>query len=256
LIGVEALIRWNHPSRGFLGPGEFIPLAEETGLIVPLGEWGLETACKQIAEWTQWGETAQISVAVNISARQFSQPDFVQRVLAILDRTGANPKYLKLELTESMLAENIEEIITKMSELRSHGLRFALDDFGTGYSSLTYLKRLPLDELKIDRSFVQDILVDAVSGAIAQTIVSLSRAMGLPVIAEGVETEQQRQFLDSLGCHSFQGYLYSRPLPLEEFQLLWLGASKPATTCLNDDEFIPAQPVSETPAQMWHAGLS
>ena len=150
--------------------------------------------------------------AVNISARQFRQPDFVEQVLTALDSTGASPANLGLELTESMLVENIEEVIEKMTELKSHGLKFSLDDFGTGYSSLAYLKRLPLNRLKIDRSFIRDILVDESSAAIAQvTIISLSRAMGLPVIAEGVETEQQREFLTRHGCHAFQGYLFGGP---------------------------------------------
>ena len=232
LIGAEALIRWNHPTRGLLAPGEFIPLAEETGLILPLGDWVLETACAQIAAWTDRTAKAQIAVSVNISARQFRQPDFVPLVLATLDRTGANPRNLELELTESVLVENIEDVIAKMTALKAHGLRFSLDDFGTGYSSLAYLKRLPLDLLKIDRSFVRDILVDASSGAIAQTILSLSRAMGLPVIAEGVETEEQREFLTGLGCHSFQGYLFSRPLPLEEFERLWLNSAECAAPIL------------------------
>jgi diguanylate cyclase (GGDEF)-like protein/PAS domain S-box-containing protein len=223
LIGAEALIRWNHPKRGILGPGEFIPLAEETGLIQPLGEWVMDAACLQLAKWAESRETAHIPIAVNISARQFREPEFVQKVLAALQRTGADPKNLKLELTESMLADDIEEVISKMTYLKAFGLRFSLDDFGTGYSSLAYLKRLPLDQLKIDRSFVQDILVDASSGAIAQTIISLSRAMGLPVIAEGIETEEQRDFLNRLGCHSFQGFLFARPLPLAEFERLWLG---------------------------------
>jgi EAL domain-containing protein (putative c-di-GMP-specific phosphodiesterase class I) len=205
-----------------LVPDEFIPLAEETGLILPMGDWVLETACTQIAAWANRASAAHIVVAVNISARQFRQPDFVQRVMHTLDRTGANPRNLELELTESMLVENIEDVIAKMLELKAHGLRFSLDDFGTGYSSLAYLRRLPLDLLKIDRSFVRDILVDASSGAIAQTILSLSKAMGLPVIAEGVETEEQRDFLINLGCHSFQGYLFSRPLPIEDFERLWL----------------------------------
>ena len=229
LIGAEALIRWNHPQRGLLAPGEFIPLAEETGLILSLGDWVLETACAQIARWADQKAAGEIKIAVNISARQFRQPEFVPLVLAALDRTGADPKSLELELTETVLVDNIEDVIAKMTYLKSHGLRFSLDDFGTGYSSLSYLKRLPLDLLKIDRSFVRDILVDAGSGAIAQTILSLSRAMGLPVIAEGVETEEQREFLSGLGCHSFQGYLFSRPLPLAEFECLWLGSAKCAT---------------------------
>ena len=223
MIGAEALIRWNHPERGLLLPGEFIPLAEETGLILPMGDWVLETACRQIAAWAHRKEPASVLVAVNISARQFHQPDFVEKVLTALDRSGADPHSLELELTESMLVDSIDEVIAKMTELKSHGLRFSLDDFGTGYSSLAYLKRLPLDQFKIDRSFVHDILEDASSGAIAQTIISLSRAMGLPVIAEGVETEAQRSFLAYLGCHSFQGYLFSRPLALKDFERQWLG---------------------------------
>jgi diguanylate cyclase (GGDEF)-like protein/PAS domain S-box-containing protein len=220
LVGAEALVRWHHPLRGLLAPGEFIRLAEETGLIQPLGDWVLETACRQMAEWSKWKETAHITIAVNISARQLRQPDFVDQVLRVLDRTGANPKNLDLELTESMLVENIEEVIAKMTRLKAQGLRFSLDDFGTGYSSLSYLKRLPLNQLKIDRSFVHDMLVDFTSGAIARTIISLGNAMRLSVIAEGVETEQQRDFLASLGCHAFQGYLFSPPLPLRDFQML------------------------------------
>ena len=222
LIGVEALIRWNHPERGLLPPGQFIPLAEETELILPLGEWVLDAACTQIAIWAQRQESANIPLAVNISARQFRRPEFVDRVLAVLYRTGANPQNLKLEITESMLLEDVEGVIAKMSALKSHGLRFSLDDFGTGYSSLSYLKRLPLDQLKIDRAFVLDILNDVTSGAIAQTIVSLSRAMGLLVIAEGVETEQQREFLVRLGCDALQGYLIGRPVPIEEFDRTWI----------------------------------
>jgi len=224
LIGAEALLRWKHPRHGLLAPGEFIPLAEESGLILPLGDWVLEAACAQLALWAVRKEAAEIALAVNISARQFRQPNFVERVLAALARTGANPLTLKLELTESMLLDNVDDVIAKMTALKSHGMRLSLDDFGTGYSSLAYLKRLPLDELKIDLSFVRDILADAASGAIAQAILTLGKAMGLRVIAEGVETEEQRDFLIRMGCHSFQGFLYSQPLPLEEFQL-WLPES-------------------------------
>jgi diguanylate cyclase (GGDEF)-like protein/PAS domain S-box-containing protein len=222
LIGVEALIRWNHPVRGLLFPGEFISTAEESGLIIPLGDWVLETACAQIASWSRRKGTSHLSISVNISARQFREPGFAQQVLAAIERTGANPKNLRLELTESMLVDNIEDVIAKMNLLKSHGLRFSLDDFGTGYSSLAYLRRLPLDQLKIDRSFVRDILTDLGSRAIAQTIISLGRALNLSVIAEGVELEDQRETLSHIGCHSFQGYLFSKPLPLEEFQRLWL----------------------------------
>jgi diguanylate cyclase (GGDEF)-like protein/PAS domain S-box-containing protein len=220
VVGSEALIRWSHPRRGILAPGGFIGLAEETGLILDLGNWVLEDACLQIAQWSKHKETARLAVAVNVSARQFRQPEFEQQVMDTLQRTGANPQNLKLELTESMLVDDIEGVIAKMTRLRSYGIGFSLDDFGTGYSSLSYLKRLPLDQLKIDRSFVKDILTDASSGAIAETIISLGRAMGMPVIAEGVETEAQRVFLARLGCHAFQGYLVSPPIPLDDFEKL------------------------------------
>ena len=220
LTGCEALIRWMHPKNGMVPPDAFIPLAEETGLILPLGEWVLDAACRQLAEWAQRKEAAVLTVAVNISALQFRQAGFVDNVLAALGRSGANPKNLKLELTESMLVDNLDEVIAKMSELKKHGLSFSLDDFGTGYSSLAYLKRLPLDQLKIDRVFVRDMLVDVSSGAIAQTIIALGRAMDLSVIAEGVETEEQRGFLAGLGCHAFQGFLYSPAISLNEFQAL------------------------------------
>jgi diguanylate cyclase (GGDEF)-like protein len=233
LIGAEALIRWQHPVRGLVSPYDFIPLAEETGLILSLGDLVLKTACLQIALWAARKLLANVQIAVNISARQFAQPDFVQPTLAILAQTRVNPKNLKLELTESMLASDMTDVIAKMTILKSHGLSFSLDDFGTGYSSLSYLKKLPLDQLKIDRAFVQDILEDVASAAIAQTIVSLGRAMGLSVVAEGVENEEQRKFLASLGTHSFQGYLYSRPLPLEEFERLWLGSVDQTPAVLN-----------------------
>ena len=220
VVGAEALIRWIHPRRGMVSPSEFIPLAEETGLILPLGKWVLETACKQIADWGKRGETAGITVAVNVSARQFRQPDFVEEILEALERGKADPRRLKLELTESMLVDNIEDVVAKMTKLKSLGLSFSLDDFGTGYSSLSYLKRLPLDQLKIDQSFVLDLLADSNNGAIAQTIIALGQTMGLSVIAEGVETEEQRDFLVELGCPAYQGYLFSRPLPVQEFEKL------------------------------------
>jgi diguanylate cyclase (GGDEF)-like protein len=223
VIGAEALVRWNHRTRGFLSPGEFVPMAEETGLILPLGDWVLSEACKQLAAWAAQKTTSHLTIAVNISARQLLNPEFTQLVLSTLDRTGAPPQKLKLELTESMLVDDIDDVIEKMSALKAHGLSFSLDDFGTGYSSLAYLRRLPLDQLKIDQAFVRDILVDASSGAIAQTIVSLSRAMGLSVIAEGVETEEQRSYLARIGCHTFQGFLIGAPVPVAEFQLLLRG---------------------------------
>jgi diguanylate cyclase (GGDEF)-like protein/PAS domain S-box-containing protein len=225
-IGSEALVRWRHPERGLLPPATFIPLAEETGLILPLGDWVLKTACEQIAAWSRNEAAASLSVAVNISARQLRQPHFVKDVLAALNRAEANPRNLQLELTESMLLDDIDDTVAKIKELRNHGVRFSLDDFGTGYSSLSYLKRLPLDQLKIDRSFVHDILTDCISAAIAQSVISLGRAINLPVIAEGVETEKQREFLLCLGCQLFQGYLFSRPLPLEEFEKVLLKSTK------------------------------
>jgi diguanylate cyclase (GGDEF)-like protein/PAS domain S-box-containing protein len=218
LVGAEALIRWEHPKRGLVQPNEFIRSAEDSGLILPMGDWVLEAACAQIASWAGRVETAHLVLAVNISAVQFHQQEFTEQVLATLKRSGANPRNLKLELTESMLVDNFEEVIHKMTELKSHGLSFSLDDFGTGYSSLAYLKRLPLDQLKIDRVFVRDMLMDASSGAIAQAILSLGRAMNLSVVAEGVETEEQRSFLADLGCHCFQGFLFSPPLPIDEFE--------------------------------------
>lgn len=220
VIGAEALLRWNHPQRGVLAPAEFISLAEEAGLIAGLGGQVLEEACRQLAEWRQRAETASLSIAVNVSARQFRQADFVEQVLGTLESTGATPGNLELEITESMLLEDLEETIAIMHKLRSRGVRFSLDDFGTGYSSMAYLKRLPLDQVKIDRTFVRDMLADVTSRAIAQAIIWLSRAMKLSLIAEGVETEEQRACLAELGCDAYQGYLFSRPVPAEDFVLL------------------------------------
>jgi PAS domain S-box-containing protein len=233
LTGAEALVRWNHPTRGLLAPGEFIPLAEESGLMLLLGNLLLEAACKQVAAWASRKRMAGIVIAVNISAHQFKHPDFVDQVLMILARTGAEPQSVALELTESLMVDNIEDVISKITHLKARGLRFSLDDFGTGYSSLTYLKRMPLDQLKIDRSFVRDILADKSTTAIAQAIISLGNAMGMAVIAEGVETKEQRDLLVTLGCHSFQGYLFSRPLPLEEFERLWLDSADRSLTYAN-----------------------
>jgi diguanylate cyclase (GGDEF)-like protein/PAS domain S-box-containing protein len=218
VTGAEVLVRWKHSERGMVSPAEFIPLAEETGLILPLGHWVLETACKQLAVWAAQREIAHFTLAVNVSALQFKQSDFVDQVLAVLADTGANPRRLKLELTESMLADNVQDIIEKMFALKAKGVGFSLDDFGTGYSSLSYLKRLPLDQLKIDQSFVRDIMVDANDAAIARTVVALAKSLGLGVIAEGVETEAQKDFLANSGCHAYQGYFFSRPLPLDDFE--------------------------------------
>jgi diguanylate cyclase (GGDEF)-like protein/PAS domain S-box-containing protein len=225
LIGAEALLRWNHPRRGLLPPGEFISLAEKTALILPLGDWILEAACTRIAAWAKRNPGKSVSVSVNFSARQLRQPGFVDWVLAVLERTGAPPQSLDLELTEGMLLENVEGTIAKMNDLRARGLRFSLDNFGTGYFSLACLRRLPLDQLKLDRSLVRDIPENGGSRVLAQSVISLGEALGLTVIAEGVETEQQREALAALGCHVFQGYLFSRPLPPDRFERLWLGAN-------------------------------
>jgi diguanylate cyclase (GGDEF)-like protein/PAS domain S-box-containing protein len=226
VTGAETLLRWQHPLRGLVSPLEFIPLAEDTGLILPLGNWVLESACCQLARWATGLAAAKLCIAVNVSAGQLQQADFVEQVLAVLERTGANPKNLKLELTESLLLNNVEDIIAKMGQLKTHGVGFSLDDFGTGYSSLAYLKRLPLEQLKIDQSFVRDVLTDPNDAAIARTVVALAQSLGLSVIAEGVENEAQRDFLASNGCHAYQGYLFSRPLPIAEFEQ-WLTANAP-----------------------------
>jgi EAL domain-containing protein (putative c-di-GMP-specific phosphodiesterase class I) len=220
ITGTEALVRWQHPQRGIVSPVAFIGLAEETGLILPLGIWVLETACHQLVAWAAKPETAHLGVAVNVSGMQFLRPDFVAQVRQVLDDSGANPHKLKLELTESLLLDNVEEVIAKMTVLKGWGIGFSLDDFGTGYSSLSYLKRLPLDQLKIDQSFVRDLLTDPNDAAIARTIVALAQSLGLSVIAEGVETREQRNCLAMQGCHAYQGYLFGRPMPVADFELL------------------------------------
>ena len=220
--GVEVLLRWSHPERGMVPPGEFIALAEDTGLIIALGEDILQQACRQLALWAGQPAMAHLTLSVNVSPRQFQQDNFVELVLAVLERTGAPPQRLKLELTESLLIANIDDVITKMDAIKARGVGFSLDDFGTGYSSLSYLKRLPLDQLKIDQSFVRDILVDPNDAAIARMVIVLAESLGLEVMAEGVETIAQQQALHGQGCHAYQGYLYSRPLPLEEFERLAL----------------------------------
>jgi EAL domain-containing protein (putative c-di-GMP-specific phosphodiesterase class I) len=216
--GAEVLLRWQHPQRGMVSPADFIPLAEETGFILELGQWVLHTACTQLAVWGARPEMAHLTIAVNVSVHQFRQADFVAQVLGVIRDTGANPHRLKLELTESMLVSNVEDIIEKMYALKAKGVSFSLDDFGTGYSSLSYLRRLPLDQLKIDQSFVRDVFSDTNDAAIAKTIVALANSLGLGVIAEGVETAAQRDFLATAGCHAYQGYFFSRPLPLEGFE--------------------------------------
>jgi EAL domain-containing protein (putative c-di-GMP-specific phosphodiesterase class I) len=219
-IGAEALIRWSHPERGLVSPDDFIPLAEDSGSIVSIGTWVLRTACDQLKSWQAHAITRHLTLAVNVSAKQFHQPDFVSQVTRIIQESGARPAQLKLELTESMLLEDVDSIIAKMNELKLLGVHFSMDDFGTGYSSLQYIKRLPLDQLKIDQSFVRDINADANSTAIVKTVVAMSQALGLEVIAEGVETEEQKTFLDKNGCHTFQGYLFGKPVPVDQFEML------------------------------------
>jgi EAL domain-containing protein (putative c-di-GMP-specific phosphodiesterase class I) len=223
IIGAEALVRWNHPRRGMVPPGEFIPLAERCGLMEPLGDWVLRTACAQLATWQQRPESAKLALSVNVSAVQFAQPDFVARVLGRVEQSGIDPSRLKLELTESMLAEDVDDIIAKMKALKTRGIGFSLDDFGTGFSSLNYLRRLPLDQLKIDQSFVRNMLQSDSDAAIAQTVVTLGRSLGLAVIAEGVETPEQRQALAAIGCSTYQGYLFGRPVPIADFDRLVTG---------------------------------
>lgn len=219
-LGAEALIRWPHPERGMVSPFYFIPLAEDTGLILPIGHWVLETACAQLQSWQQTEHTKHLTLSVNVSVKQFRQPDFVDLVRTTVQHYAINPMLLKLELTESMLLENIEEVIATMHALRTIGISFSLDDFGTGYSSLQYLKILPLYQLKIDQSFVRDLADDLSDQAIVRTIIAMTQTLNLNVIAEGVETEQQRQLLQKIGCNTYQGYLFSEPVPIEAFEAL------------------------------------
>ena len=217
-VGAEALIRWLHPLQGVVSPAKFIPLAEDTGLILPIGQWVLEAACAQLKDWQTHTLTRDLVLAVNVSAKQFRQSDFVSQVQAYVERYKINPRLLKLELTESMLLGNVEEPIAVMNILSEIGVQFSLDDFGTGYSSLQYLKKLPLNQLKIDQSFVRDITSDPNDAAIVQAIIAMAKSLGLNVLAEGVETEVQREFLELHGCTHYQGYLFSRPVTIEQFE--------------------------------------
>ncbi|MFY3384560.1 EAL domain-containing protein [Paracidovorax sp. MALMAid1276] len=218
IVGAEALVRWQHPVHGMVPPSEFIPLAEESGLILPLGLWIMETALRQQAQWHEDPGLAHLGLSINVSARQFLQDDFVQQVSGALQQSGADPSRIKLELTESLLLDNVDHVVTTMHALRNLGLGFSLDDFGTGYSSLSYLKRLPLNQIKIDQGFVLDVLLDPSDAAIAQSIIALAHSLGLDVIAEGVESQAHLEFLRSHGCRTFQGYLFGRPLPLADFE--------------------------------------
>jgi diguanylate cyclase (GGDEF)-like protein/PAS domain S-box-containing protein len=218
MVAVEALLRWQHPQRGMVNPSEFIPAAEETGLILPLGEWVLTQACEQLATWALRPETAHLCIAVNVSARQFRHPDFVDSVVAAIQSSGCRADRLKIELTESLLADSMDSTIAKMNTLKALGVALALDDFGMGYSSLSYLHRLPLTQLKIDKSFVADVCSNPNAAAISHAIIVMAQSLGLAVMAEGVETEAQWCFLADQGCGYFQGYLMCPPLPLAELE--------------------------------------
>lgn len=216
-VGAEALLRWIHPKMGMIFPGQFIPMAEETGLILPIGQWVLETACRQIKLWEANTQTRDLQLAINVSARQFHQPDFVARVDKLIEQTCINPSRLKLELTESMVLVDVADTVGKMHALKQLGVRFSMDDFGTGYSSLSYLTQLPLDQLKVDQSFVRNIGIKSTDVVLVQTIIGMANNLHMEAIAEGVETQAQRDFLEQAGCMRYQGYLFGKPEPLEKF---------------------------------------
>ena len=220
IIGAEALIRWIHPEKGIISPFDFIPVAEETGLILPIGEWVMETACKQLIDWASDPLTENLSLAINVSISSFHQPDFVDKVIKMIDMTAVNPNKLKLELTESLVVKNMEETITKMHILKSKGLTFSLDDFGTGYSSLSYLSRMPLNQIKIDKSFIKDLPSNQNNAILTKAIINLSKSLNFEVIAEGVETREQQKYLMESDCNMYQGYLFSKPVSIEQFKKL------------------------------------
>jgi EAL domain-containing protein (putative c-di-GMP-specific phosphodiesterase class I) len=221
IIGMEALVRWRHPERGMISPAEFIPLAEDTGLIVPIGEWVLRTACSQNKTWQNVGFKT-LRMGVNLSARQFEQPDLAETVARILRETGLEPRYLELELIESTLMKSAEASIRILHELKRMGVHIAIDDFGTGYSSLSYLRRFPVSKLKIDQSFVREMLTNESDAEIVRAVIALGHSLKLKVVIEGVETEDQLAFLRFFGCDEMQGYLFGKPLPAEAFQELLL----------------------------------
>jgi EAL domain-containing protein (putative c-di-GMP-specific phosphodiesterase class I) len=226
--GAELLLRWHHPERGMIYPDEFISLAEETGLIVPIGDWILKSAVVQLKVWQEHPLFSHLNLSVNVSEKQFRRADFADKVARLLEMSGVNSSRLKLELTESSMLDNVTDSIAKMDALRQVGVHFALDDFGTGYSSLTYLKQLPLELIKIDQSFVRDIANDPNDAAIVVMIIAMTQALGLQVLAEGVETEAQRNFLEANGCHQYQGYLFSEPVSLNQFEKLLTQGNFPA----------------------------
>jgi EAL domain-containing protein (putative c-di-GMP-specific phosphodiesterase class I) len=211
-------LRWLHPVNGMVSPADFIPVAEQTGLIVTIGRQVIRQACEQLQQWSKTSTFAHLSIAVNVSPIQFNQPYFVDDILQIVKSSGINPRLLKLELTESSLLKNVDQSIEKMQQLQNEGIGFSMDDFGIGYSSLSYLKRLPLGQLKIDQTFVRDIAIDPNDAIIARTIIAMAQNMNLQVIAEGVETEEQKKFLEQNGCIMFQGYFFGKPVPVVEFE--------------------------------------
>jgi EAL domain-containing protein (putative c-di-GMP-specific phosphodiesterase class I) len=219
-LGAEALVRWIHPKRGMVSPAQFIPIAEESSLILDIGHWVMETACRQLALWDKREQTRHLELAVNVSAQQFRLQGFVDKVAAMMRIHRVNPARLKLELTESVVLTDVADVVAKMHALKALGIKLSLDDFGTGYSSLSYLKQLPLDQIKIDQSFVRDIATDPNDAVMVQTIIDLAQNFRLNVIAEGVETEAQLTFLKQNGCMAYQGYLFSKPVPIEEFEVL------------------------------------
>jgi EAL domain-containing protein (putative c-di-GMP-specific phosphodiesterase class I) len=217
-VGAEALVRWLHPERGLISPALFIPLAEETGMIIPVGLWVMKTACLQLKQWENDPKREHLTIAVNVSSQEFNEAAYVRQVEDILIETGIRPHKLKLELTESALASDVEAVVEKMRLLKDFGLRFSLDDFGTGFSSLSYLRRMPLNQLKIDQSFIRDVTQNTSDASIVKTVIALGKGLGLSVIAEGVETAEQEQLLSEFGCDLYQGYFFGRPQPIEEFE--------------------------------------
>ena len=214
LCGIETLLRWRRPSHGIVGPDKFIPIIEETGLIVPIGEWVLRAACEQIIDWQETGYTVP-KVAVNLSARQFKDTEMLDRICRIVNETGVDPELIELELTESILMDDVDRTLAVLNEARNMGFGLSIDDFGTGYSSLSYLKQFPVNNLKIDQSFIRNLPYNQEDGQITRTIVAMANNLGLGVIAEGVETQEQRQFLEEIGCYKVQGYMYSHPVPAD-----------------------------------------
>ncbi|MDD5580511.1 MAG: EAL domain-containing protein [Methylobacter sp.] len=221
IIGVEALIRWNHPALGMISPTDFIPIAEDTGLIVSIGNWIMQTVCNHIKEWEHHNVFIP-HISINISPRQFHQADFVSVVTKIITGNHVNPVRILLEITEGVFLKSIDEAIDKVNALKQRGFLFSIDDFGTGYSSLTYLKRLPFDQLKIDQSFIRDVIDDPSNAAIVKAIIGMAEGLGLDLIAEGVETRRQLDFLSDYGCRYFQGYYFSKPLSSDQFEAYFI----------------------------------